>query len=110
MLSSLLSSVGMLIEILFCARHWFGRCLNHMRSEIEEQKHRWRSQRFLACAQPYSSSIIPGFLLLNPEAAQQHVGASLTTGTVIVPWLPIPLSVSKNNLSATAEDIGDIGG
>ena len=56
----------------------------HMRSEIEEQKHRWRSQRFLACAQPYSSSVIPG-LLLNLEATQQHVGASLTVGTVIVP-------------------------
>lgn len=79
----------------FLCRHWFGRCLNHMRSEIEEQKHRWRSQRFLARAQPYSSSIIPGFLFLNPEAAQQHVGASLTIGTVIVPWFPIPLSVTK---------------
>lgn len=66
-----------------------------MRSEIEEQKHRWRSQRFLARAQPYSSSIIPEFLFLNPEAAQQHVGASLTIGTVIVPWFPIPLSVTK---------------
>lgn len=85
MLSAFLSNEWMWIESLSVPSIGLGDILTAWDQKSRNRSSWQRSRRFLPCVQPYSSSIIPGFLLLNPEATQRHVGASLRMGTVIVP-------------------------